>query len=82
VFAQRTFAPETFGERQKASCFRKLTCYVPGIWGHMYDVLPRSAKGTRNGTSNRIPVQPRKGTQKLVSSNFAKILEYESRKLK
>jgi hypothetical protein len=22
------------------------------IWGHTYDVLPRSAKGTRNGTRN------------------------------
>jgi hypothetical protein len=45
------------------------------IWGRMYDILPRSAKGTRNGTRNRIPVQPRKGTIKLVSSDYAKILE-------
>ncbi len=78
VFAQRTFAPETFGKRQKVSCFKKLTRSVPEIWGRMYNVLPRSAKGTRNGMRNRILVQPRKGANKLVSSNFAKILVYES----
>ncbi len=60
AFAQRTFASETFGKRQKASCFEKLTCSVPEIWGRMYNVPARSAKGTRNGTRNRIPVQPRK----------------------
>ena len=48
---------------------------VHEIWGRMYDVLPRSAKGTRNGTRNRIPVQPRKGAIKLISSNYARILE-------
>jgi hypothetical protein len=53
-------------------------CSVPEIWGCMYDVLPRSAKGMRNGTRNWIPVQPKKGGKKLVSSNFVKILEYES----
>ncbi len=78
AFAQQTFAPEPFGERQKASCFEKPTRSVPEIWGRMYNVLPRSAKGTRNGTRSQIPVQPRKGTKKLVSSNFAKILKYES----
>jgi hypothetical protein len=78
AFAQRTFAPETFGKRWKASCFEKPTRSVSEIWGRMYDVLPCSAKGTRNGTKNQIPVQPRKGAKKLVSSNFAKILEYES----
>ncbi len=87
------FAPETFSKRQKgenftgsesttrfprASCFKKPTCSVPEIWGRMYDVLAQSANGTRNGTRNWIPVQPRKGAKKLVSSNFAKILEYES----
>ncbi len=51
---------------------------VPEIWGRMYDVLPGSAKGMRKGTKNRIPVQPRKGAKKLVSSDFMKILEYES----
>jgi hypothetical protein len=72
------FALETFGERRKASCFKKLTRSVPEIWGRMYGVLPCSAKGMRNGTRSWIPVQPRKGAKKLVSSNFAKILEYES----
>ncbi len=78
VFAQRTFAPETFGKRRNASCFKKLTRSVHEIWGHMYYILPRSAKGMRNGPRNWIPVQPRKGAKKLVSSDFAKILEYES----
>ncbi len=44
----------------RASCFKKPTHSVPEIWGRMYDVLARSTKGTRNGTRNRIPVQPRK----------------------
>jgi hypothetical protein len=44
------------------------------IWGRMYDVLPCRAKGTRNGMRNWIPMQPRNGMKKLVSSNFAKIL--------
>jgi hypothetical protein len=44
----------------RASCFEKPTRSVPEIWGPMYNVLPRSAKGTRNGTRNWIPVQPRK----------------------
>ncbi len=64
AFAQRTFAPESFGKRNKASCFEKPTHSVPEIWGRMYNILPRSAKGTRNGTRNRIPVQPRKGAKK------------------
>ncbi len=72
------WASETFGERRKVSCFKKLTHSVPKIWGRMYDVLPRSAKGMRNRTRNWIPVQPRKGAKKLVSSDLAKILEYES----
>ncbi len=78
AFTQRSFAPETFGKRQKASCFEKPTRSVPEIWGRMYNVLPCSAKGTKNGMRNRIPVQPRKGAKKLVSSKLAKILEYES----
>ncbi len=87
------FAPETFGKRRKrgkftgseattrfpqASCFEKPTRSVPEIWGHVYDVLAWSANGIRNGTRNWIPVQPRKAQKKLVISNFAKILEYES----
>ncbi len=78
AFAQRTFAPETFGKRRKASCFEKPMHALPEIWGRMYDVLTRSAKGTRNKTRNQIPVQPRKGAKKLVSSNYAKVLELES----
>ncbi len=78
AFAQQTFASETFGKRWKVSCFEKLTRSVPEIWERMYNVLPHSAKGMRNGTRNRIPMQPRKGAKKLVISNFAKILEYES----
>ncbi len=60
AFAQWTFASETFDKRQKASCFKKPMHSVPEIWGRMHDVLPCSAKGTRNGTRSRIPVQPRK----------------------
>ncbi len=78
AFAQRTFAPETFGKRWKASCFKKPTCSMPEIWRRMYNVPARSALGTRIGMQNLIPVQPRKGAKKLVSSAFAKILEYES----
>jgi hypothetical protein len=37
---------------------------VPEIWGRMYDVPARSAKGTRNGMRNRIPMQPRKAQKK------------------
>ncbi len=78
AYAQWMFVPKTFGKRRKASCFKKPMCSVPEIWGRMYDILPCSAKGMRNRTRNWIPVQPRKGAKKLVSSNFAKILEYES----
>ncbi len=42
------------------SCFEKPTRSVPEIWGRTYNVLPWSAKGTRNGTRNWIPIQPRK----------------------
>jgi hypothetical protein len=44
----------------RVSCFEKPTRSVPEIWGCMYDVLAQSANGTRNGTRNRIPMQPRK----------------------
>jgi hypothetical protein len=44
----------------RASCFKKPTHSVPETWGRMYDVLAQSANGMRNGTRNRIPVQPRK----------------------
>ncbi len=62
----------------RASCFEKPMRSVPETWGRMYDLLAWSANGTRNGTKNWIPVQPRKAQKKLVSSDFAKILEYES----
>jgi hypothetical protein len=42
------------------SCFEKPTRSVPETWGRMYDVLAWSANGTRNGTRNWIPAQPRK----------------------
>ncbi len=60
AFAQLTFASETFGKRRKVSCFEKPMGSVPEIWGRMYNVPTRSAKGTRNGRRNRIPLQPRK----------------------
>jgi hypothetical protein len=60
TFAQQTFAPEIFGKRRKASCFKKPMRSVLEIWGHIINVLPLSAKGTRNGTRNRILVQLRK----------------------
>jgi hypothetical protein len=44
----------------RAFCFKKPTQSVPETWGHMYDVLARSANGTRNRTRNWIPVQPKK----------------------
>ncbi len=44
----------------RASCFKKPTRSVPEIWGHMYDVLAWSAKGTKTGTINQIPVELRK----------------------
>ncbi len=63
--------------RQKAESvlLRETPRAVHETLGRIYDVLPRSAKGTRNGMRNQIPMQPRKGTKKLVSSNYAKILE-------
>ncbi len=44
----------------QASCFQKPTCFVPEIWGRMYNVLAQSANDARNGMRNQIPVQPRK----------------------
>jgi hypothetical protein len=48
-----------------SSCFEKPMRSVPELWGRMYDVLARSANGTRNGTRKRIPVQPRKAQKKI-----------------
>ncbi len=44
----------------QATCFEKPMHSVPETWGRMYDVLARSAKGTRYRTRNWIPMQPRK----------------------
>jgi hypothetical protein len=59
AFVQWTFAPKTFGKRQKgeiftgsesttmfprASCFKKPTHSVPETWGRMYNVPAWSAK--------------------------------------
>jgi hypothetical protein len=62
-------------QKAESVLLRETTPAVLEIWGHMCNVLPRSTKGTRNGMRNWIPVHPRKGTIKLVSSNYAKILE-------
>jgi hypothetical protein len=69
---------ETTTRFPRASCFKKPMCSVPEILGRMYEVLAWSANGTRNGTRDQIPVQLRKAQKKLVSSDFMKILEYES----
>ncbi len=44
----------------QAPCFKKPASSVPETCGRMYNVLTQSANGTRNGTRNWIPVQPRK----------------------
>ncbi len=62
----------------RASCFGIPMHSVPETRGCMYVVLAWSANGMTNGMRNWIPVQPRKVQIKLVSSDFAKILEYES----
>ncbi len=49
AFAQSMFEPETFGKRQKASCFKKLTRSMPETWGCMYDVPALSAKVRETG---------------------------------
>ncbi len=59
----------------RLSCFKKPTRAVPEIWGHTYNVLPWSAKGTRKWDKKSDSRAAEKGAKKLVSSNFAKILE-------
>ncbi len=69
------FAPKTFGKKAErgkftgseattrfpqASCFKKPTHSEPELWGCVYAILAWSANGTRNGTRNWIPMQPRK----------------------
>jgi hypothetical protein len=59
----------------QASCFEKPTHSVPEIWGRMYGKLAQSAKGTRKQDEKSDSHAAEKGTKKLVSSDFAKILE-------
>ncbi len=59
----------------QAFCFKKPTSSVPEIWGCMYKVLARSAKGMRKRDKKSLSCAAKKGAMKLVSSNFAKILE-------
>ncbi len=63
AFAQRTFASETFGKRRKASCFEKPMRSAPEIWGCIYNALPCSAKGTRNGIKKSDSRAAKKGTK-------------------
>jgi hypothetical protein len=59
----------------RASCFEKPTRSVPETWGSMYNVA-RSANGTRNGTRNWIPVQPRKAQRnKKVATKIRETCE-------
>jgi hypothetical protein len=62
----------------RASCFKKPMHSVPEIWGRMSNVLARSANGMRNWDEKSDSRAAEKGAKKIVSSNFAKILEYES----
>ncbi len=72
AFTQWMFARETFGKKAESVLLWETPHAMLKIWGRMYDVLPHSAKGTRHGTRNQIPMQLRKGAIKLVSSNYAK----------
>jgi hypothetical protein len=56
----------------RVSCFEKPMHSVPEIWGHMYNVLARSAKGTRKRDKKLDSRAAKKGAKKLVSSDFAK----------
>jgi hypothetical protein len=56
----------------RASCFKKPTRSMPETWGRMYDVLARSAKGTRKRDKISDSRAAKKGAKKLVSSNFVK----------
>ncbi len=55
----------------RASYFEKPVRSVPETWGRMIDVLAWSANGTKNGTRNRIPVQPRKA-RRISKLQFCK----------
>jgi hypothetical protein len=57
------------------SCFEKPMRSLPETWGRTYGVLPWSAKGTRKQDEILNSSAAEKVAKKLVSSNFAKILE-------
>ncbi len=60
----------------QVSCFEKPTHSVPETWERMYIVLARNANGTRNGTRNWIPVQPRKARRnKKVATKIRETCE-------
>jgi hypothetical protein len=61
----------------QVSCFEKPTHSVPEIWERMYNVLPWSAKGTRKQDKKSDSCAAKKGAKKLVSRDFAKVLEKE-----
>jgi hypothetical protein len=49
----------------KASCFKKPTRSVPEIWGCMYNVLARSAKGMRKQDMNLDSRAAKKGAKEI-----------------
>ncbi len=59
----------------RVSCFEKPMRSVPETWGRMYDVLARSANGTKKQDKKLDSRAAKKGAKKSVSSDFAKILE-------
>ena len=59
----------------QASCSEKFMHSVPEIWRRTNNVLPWSAKGMRKRDEKLDSCAAKKGAKKLVSSNFAKILE-------
>ncbi len=59
----------------RAPCFEKPMRSVLEIWRCLYNILPWSAKGTRKWDTKSDYHAAKKGVKKLVSSNFAKILE-------
>jgi hypothetical protein len=59
----------------QASCFKKTTHSVPESWGHTYNVLPWSAKAMRKWDKKSNSHSAKKGAKKLVSRDFANILE-------
>ncbi len=60
----------------QVSCFEKPTRSLPETWGRMYNVLAWSANGTRYGTRNRIPMQPRKAQRnKKVATKIRETCE-------